>query len=132
MATQVRLVGTLPTPTQARQRLKDATAAASNASNMHEGMKEHLKAAKKEVAAAEKELVEAERLLIDAVEDSPEARDAEVEQAKAWKRLRLAEKGVENLKATFSSALAELKEKRRVLAAAREDLEAIRQGRRKS
>ncbi len=129
---QTRFPGLLPTPAQARLRLKDATSEEANARHLWEGLKEHQKAAKKEVEAAELELREVERILIDAVEDSPEARDAEKDQAKAWKRLKDAERGLENLKATHSSAQADWKEKRRSLMAAREDLEAIRQGRRKS
>lgn len=132
MGTQARLPGTLPTPAEARQRLKDATAAEANTRNTMDSFKEHLKAAKKEASAAEGGLREEERILIDAADGSDEARAAETEQAKAWKRLRVADKGVENLKATYSKAEAEWKEARRRLMAAREDLEAIRQGRRKS
>lgn len=128
----LRFPGMLPTPAQARQKLKDATSEEANARHLWEGLKEHQKAAKKEVEAAELELREAERLLIDAAEDSPEAREAEKDQAKAWKRLKAAEKGFENLRATHSSAQVDWKERRRALMAVREDLEAIRQGRRRA
>lgn len=132
MSTQARLPGTLPTPAEARQRLKDATAAEANARNAKELSADRLKDAKDEAKAAEAELVEAERLLIDAVENSDEARAAEADQAKAWKRLRLAEKGIKNLTATHGGDLTEWKATKARLFAAREDLEAIRQGRRKS
>jgi chromosome segregation ATPase len=130
-ATQARLPYTLPTPAQARGKLREARANEANTRNVLSGLKEHLKAAKSEAEAASAELVEAERTLLDAADDSPESLAAEAEQGRAWKRLRTAETGLENLQSTIRAADAEHAESARLLRAAREDLEAVRVGRRK-
>jgi hypothetical protein len=129
--TQIKLTGTTPTPAQAKSKLREATADEHNKRHVLECLRERLKSTKEEATAAEAELVEAERVLLAAADDSEEGAAAEVDHGKAWKRLQLAERGIANLGSTISKASMEATEAKAILRSAREDLEAIRLGRRK-
>ena len=131
MKAQVKLPYCTPTPREARQKLREAKLTERNARNAVDGLKEHLKATKLELEAAEAELEQVERNLLDAPDETDEAAVADAEHAKAWKRVLVAERGIENLESTIGAAKVELADARRVLRGAREDAEAVRMGRRK-
>jgi hypothetical protein len=130
-STQARLPGTLPTPAEARQRLRSASASESATASVLASLRDRLKDACEESKAARLELGEVERTLLDAGEGSPEEIVAQADQGTAWKRLCKAEIGIENLRATVRKAASDHAEAERGLRTTREDLEAIRQGRRK-
>lgn len=129
--TQARLPYTLPTPGQARQKLREARGAVASAADDLAKLREDLRSARAEAEAAETDLTQAEHNMLDAAEDSPESAAADADQGRLWRRLLLAESGIENLKATIVKAAGEHDDARRLLRGARGDLEAVRQGRRK-
>jgi hypothetical protein len=130
MATQARLPGTLPTPEQARAKLKNARAGRRVVLDVVTKNRLDLKAIAKEQEAAEVSLEDAEHTMGDAAEGSPEQLAAETEQAEMWDALGRLEKKAANLKAAQVKAQAALEEADRALRVARDDIKAIRQGRR--
>lgn len=132
MSTQARLPGTLPTPAEARRRLGEAATAEQKARDEVQGWNDHAKAAKEEIEAAEKELAEVERVLVDAPEESEAAVSAELEWDKAWARRSHAEAGLANVRAASRGAKADWKRAKARLLTVRQDIAAIRLGRRTS
>jgi len=132
VTTQARLPGTLPTPAEARRRLGEATKAEQAARDEVASWDENAAAAKEEIEAAEVELSEVERVLVDAVEGSEAATTAEVEWGVAWERRCNAEKGLANVKASSRGAKADWKKAKARLLVCRQDIAAIRMGRRAS
>ena len=130
MGTQVKLPGTLPTPAQARGKLKDARAERRTVLGAVLGFKAEIKAIGKELMALEGELEDAERTMENAVEDSPEQLEAEKDQGATWDALCALEKKEANVKGALAKGEARLAECNRILREAREDIKAIRQGRR--
>lgn len=129
--TQARLPGTLPTPRQAREHLQAAIGAERSAAKEVEGFKLHLKSARAELKAAAGEMEAAEEDFLAAAPDSPEERAADAKAATAWARSRKAERGITNLLDTSRAARSRLAECRQKLRSAREELEAVREGRRR-
>lgn len=128
--TQAILPATLPTPAQARNNLRACRNEVKEKTNVAEGMKDRLDAAKEEEKEAAAEVEQAERDLLEADEDSKEEKVASVAHHKAWRRLERARLDKDKVKATLKLARGEARAAAKRLAAAREDLEAIREGKR--
>lgn len=128
--TQARLPATLPDPRQARANLTTARQEARDKRAVVDGLKERAAAARDEIADAMLDLEAAEEDLLGTAEGSREHLAAQDKHGKAWRRLARARKDAEKVKATRKLAKDEAKAAEGKLVAAREDLEAIRQGRR--
>jgi hypothetical protein len=129
MATQPRLPGTLPTPSVARSNLRDARYSVRNQRMLAVEAKEHVKRAKDDLAAAAAAVETAEDDLDKA------SGDAEVMAADGAHELSLGlvqkgEAALVKVSAVAKRAADDLGIAEKRLAAAREDLRAIRQGRR--
>jgi hypothetical protein len=130
VATQAKFPGVLPTPVEARRRLGEASKAAQAACEEVEGFKLDVEGAKERLGQADLELMEVERVLVAAREGSPEEASAEQEWDKAWEVVGEAEKGLANVKRAMKAAKAECGKARARLMAVRQDIAAIRLGRR--
>ena len=130
MSLQAQLPGTLPTPREARNSLRMARSAVKEKGNVVDGMEERQAASKEEVEAALEQVEEVENDLLDAAEDSPEYTAADAGHQKAWKRAERAESDLGKVGAVLRLARGELAAAVKQLAAARADIEAIREGRR--
>jgi hypothetical protein len=131
MAAQAKLPGTLPTPAQARSNLRVTRDCFREKLLVFEGYKERIAASKDEVKAANLEVEEAEADLLAAEEGSKEDIDASSRHGKAMRRKARAQTDLEKVTAARRLAGREMALAAKGLAAAREDVEAIRQGRRK-
>lgn len=129
MATQARLPATLPDPKQARANLAAARAEERAKRGVVDGLKERAAAARGEISDAALDLEAAEEDLLGTADASPEHLAAQTAHGKAWRRLARARKDAEKVQATRKLAKGEAGAAAAKLAAAREDLEAIRQGR---
>jgi hypothetical protein len=98
--------------------------------NVADGMKDRCDAAKDEEKAALAELEEAEADFLAADDGSKEEADAEKRQRKAWKRALRARLDLDKVAATLKLAKKEVKAAAGFVRAAREDLDAIAEGRR--
>jgi hypothetical protein len=131
MATQAKLLGVLPTPAVARANLRMARKQAKEAADVVDGLKDRVSAASDEMKAAAAEVEEAEADLLEADEGSKEDTAAAAAHDKGLKRGHRASTDWEKVKAALKLARTEAKQAGKRLVAAREDLEAIREGRRK-
>jgi hypothetical protein len=131
MSTQARLPGTLPTPAVARANLRMARRSYQDRQNVVDGMKDRLSAAHDEVKAAGAELDEVEQDLLAADEGSSEDLAADERHGKAMKRAERAANDVIKVAGALRLAQSELADGVRLLAGARGELAAIREGRRK-
>lgn len=131
MSTQARMPATLPTPAAARSQLRLARDDARAKRNTYDDLKERLAAARDEMKTAGAEVEEAEGDMLVADADSAEEKAASNAHQKAWQRMRRAELDYDKVKATRGNAQHELKKALALLATAREELEAVREGRRR-
>ena len=131
MATQAKLPGTLPTPAAARSNLRLVREEVRRKRGVAESMKARVDAAKEELKAADAETEEVEGDLLDADEGTPLDVSAGANHHKALRRLAHARTDLDKVRATQRLAKSELKEALGRLRAAREDMEAIREGRRR-
>lgn len=129
--TQARLPGTLPTPRDARARLALAVAREVEASSKVAAFVLHMKSARAALKSAATEAGQAEQDLLAAEPGSPEETAADARHATAWRDLQRAEASIASLLDTSASARADRAEARAALRSAREEMEAIRQGRRR-
>lgn len=123
------LPATLPTPALARSNLRLARSEVRAKRDVVDGLKDRADASREELAAAGLDVDTAEDDLLDAAEGSPEAIAADAHHQKACKRADRARSDLEKVAATRKLAKGELHAADKRLAAAREDLEAIREGR---
>lgn len=131
MATQARLAGTLPSPKQAMSNLRLARIEVRERAAALLDLKTELRKAKAEGAAAAAALEQDEGILVDAADGSPEAAAAESEHRRDMKRAERAERDRAKVAEAVKLAAAEHKQALGHLRAARDDLEAIREGRRR-
>lgn len=131
MSTQARLPGTLPSPAKARSNLRDAREALRLRRLDHDRQKEHVKRAKDGLDAAGKALDLAEDDLCAAADGSPEETSADAKHDETLRAVDRAEKDLVKVQAALQLAADELTLARRQLGNAREDMRAIREGRRK-
>jgi hypothetical protein len=130
MATQAKMPGVMPTPAQARSvlRLSRDDVAAKRATVR--AMRAQAQAAKDAEAAALADLEEAEGDGLASDDGTEAAVSAEQRQTKEWKRAKKARDSREKVARTLRLARSELKEAEARLAAARDDIEALQEGRR--
>ena len=127
MSTQVRLPGTISSPQAARLELRAARALLADKRETMDSIHERVLTARDAAAAAAKELDKVERDLL-ACESSDAAADkAHTQALKSWIK---AEDALGQIKATTRLARLEYIRAGAALRAAREELEATRQGRR--
>jgi uncharacterized protein YecT (DUF1311 family) len=130
-ATQPRLPGTLSTPAAAKALLRMARQEWRTRRETYDALEDDLSSAKSEVKDATTEVDQAEGDLLAASEDSKEEKAADVVHQRAWLRLDRAEGDLEKVASTHKLAKAELAKARKLLAGARGELQAVREGRRK-
>jgi len=130
-STQPRLPGTLPTPAAAKAVLRMARQEWRTRRETYDGLEGDHSSAKSEVKDATTEVDQAEADLLAASEDSKEEKAADVAHQRAWLRLERAESDLEKVASTHKLAKAELAKARKLLAGARAELQATREGRRK-
>ena len=129
MSTQVRLPGTISSPQAARLQLRSARALLADKRETMDSIHERVLTARDAAAAAAKELDKVERdLLASESRESDAAADkAHTQALKSWIK---AEDALGEIKATTRLARLEYIHAGAALRAAREELEATRQGRR--
>jgi hypothetical protein len=130
MKGQVKIPETLPTPAQAKQALYTARGDVRQTRETWSRLKLRLKDAKEEQKIAAAELDDLEPDLLDPADEAAEAVTAKAHTA-AWRRLQRAEKDADKVRQAASHARNEYEKACARLATAREDLEAVREGRRR-
>jgi peptidoglycan hydrolase CwlO-like protein len=128
---QAKLPHTHPTPAQCRSNLANALRTLEEKRKVLDGLADHAKAARKETELAAADLGIAEADLLASDPESQEEAAADAAQGQAWARLLKAEQASERLQKAVAYAKAEVADAEKPLRSAREDLAAVREGRRR-